>query len=103
MTDAKNDVEMEFEARGSRRGGVLFLEPRVAVEMVQRCREGNVNILGIDAFRLSEGKTQPVMDESIDYTTTSNPASRATDRWSHAEAFLRERLNSGLHFEVVCG
>ncbi|MEZ5933159.1 MAG: hypothetical protein R3F54_14645 [Alphaproteobacteria bacterium] len=103
MTDAKNEIEREFEALGLRKGGILFPDPHIAVEMVKRCRERNVPILGIDAFRLSEGKTQPVMDESVDYATGSDPASRTSDRWSHAETFLREGAHSGLHFEIVCG
>lgn len=91
------DIEQEFRAKGEQRGGVLLLNPADAIDMVRRCREENVRILGLDAFILKEKTVQPVMAESIDY----GDQVEIDDRWSHAEAFLNARDGKGLHFEVV--
>lgn len=96
-------IQNEFEPRGLRRGGVLFLTPDVAIEMVRRCREKNIEILGTDTFHLLKDATHPLIGETVDYTSGPDSKDRTIDRWSHAESFLRERLESGLQFEVVCG
>lgn len=89
-------IEQEFVARGVVRGGVLVLQPRVALELVRRCRERGIRVLGLDGFMLTETTIQPVMEQSTDYSWPDD-----TDSWSRAESFLAERIDSGLHFEVV--
>lgn len=90
-------VEHEFRGRGVERGGILFLRPADALDMIAVCRERSTQILGIDGFQLTERATQPAMDHSIDLSRV--PAE--SERWGLAEQFLRRHLDSGLYFEVV--
>ena len=91
------DIKQEFRTKGEQRGGVLLLTPADSIDMVRRCREENVRVLGLDAFVLKQKTIQPVMAESIDYGDLDD----VDDRWSHAEAFLKAHDGKGLHFEVV--
>ena len=89
-------TEQQFLAKGVLRGGTLILQSQHALELVRCCRERGIRVLGIDAFRLTETTTQPVMEQSTDYSWPNDK-----DAWSRAESFLTERIDSGLCFEVA--
>jgi hypothetical protein len=91
------DLEREFESRDTRRGGTLILPAPDALALIQRARREHVPVLGLDAFRLTPSTTQPDLANSIDFSG----ASCRTNPWAEAEAFLEERLASGLEFEVI--
>lgn len=91
------DLEHEFEARGTRRGGTLILPAPDALALIQRARKERVPVLGLDAFRLTVSTTQPDLANSIDFSG----ASCRTNPWAEAEAFLEERLAGDLAFEVI--
>jgi hypothetical protein len=91
-------IEDEFRERSMVPGRTLIFRPADAIEFVRRCREEQVNVLGVDGFHLAENTIQPDMGESIDL---SQPPYRGEDCWRLAEKFLAERLKSGLYFEVV--
>ncbi len=93
---AVTPIEQEFVAKGVLRGGALMLQAQHALELVRSCRERGIRVLGIDAFRLTETTTQPVMEQSTDYSWPNDK-----DAWSRAESFLTERIDSGLCFEVA--
>jgi len=97
MTTMK-DVEREFQSVGQRRGGVLFLTPNDAIHMVNRAREENIRVLGIDGFFLRPSETEPSLEHSIDL---SLPGQSPADSWEVAQRFLERYLNSSMHFEVV--
>ena len=90
-------LEQEFCSKGVLRGGILLLKATDALEMVRRCRELGVEVLGIDGFRITDQTTQPLMEESIDL---SKPGG-AHDGWTLAEAFLGRRADTDIFFEVV--
>jgi hypothetical protein len=96
MTDL-TAVEREFVSRGLIRGGILFLRVDEAIEMVKRCREVKVQVIGIDAFILTDRTTQPVMEQSIDLSVPY-PKPDSCDR---AEKFLRKHIDQDFFFEVV--
>lgn len=89
-------IEREFAARGVVRGGLLLLQAPAALDMVRRCREEGIKVLGLDAFSLSEHTTQPLMEQSTDLTKSGH-----SDSWTEAESFLIGRIHSDLYFEVV--
>ena len=94
-------IEQEFADKGVLRGAVFMLRAQSALEMVRRCREEGIEVLGLDAFRLTEQTTQPLMEQSIDLTKPGEG-----DCWIRAETFLAARTDSDLYFEVVidtCG
>lgn len=93
---AMSQVENEFAGNGEVRGEILFLPPAQALQMVRRCRELGLRVLGIDGFELSEKTTRPLMEHSIDLSSPPR-----TDPWGEAEAFLDRRLSSDLMFDIV--
>ena len=95
-----DQIERGFTSRGMLRGGVLLLRPNDALDMVQNCRRESVSILGIDAFRISSNSTQPVMEDSVDFSRETRRAS-FLDVWHEAELFLHNRQNKDLFFEIV--
>jgi len=90
--------EILSRTRTNRPGGILFLIPSDAIDLIKACQEENRKILGIDAFILSDRGTQPVMEHSIDYSDTYRKNSR---NWDEAINFIEQRKNKGYHFEVV--
>jgi hypothetical protein len=90
-------IEDEFSPKGIYRGGILFLRPHDAIDMVNRCRQLGTRVLGIDGFVLSENATQPDLANSADYSYINE----ITLSWDQAEEFLKQRLDSGMFFEVV--
>jgi|SRR5690349_3515330 len=94
-----NPLEMEFQDRAVRRGGVILFAAQDALELVKRAREERVRVLGIDGFFLTgDGGTQPSMRHSIDLSNTTH---RDLDSWTAAESFLKENAHFNLYFEVV--
>jgi len=91
------ELQSRFADRGITRGGVLILPPVVAIDYIKAARGIGLKILGIDAFKLTEVNTQPILEHSADFSTDLG----FSDTWSVAEGFIRERLTLGLHFEVV--
>lgn len=76
-----------------------LLPPGDALALVQRAKSERIPILGIDGFHVGPDFTGPELAHSIDLSG----ASCRTNPWAVAIAFLEERDQSGLHFEVVLG
>lgn len=93
------ELEREFAPRGVLRGGILLFTPADALSLVQKARSARVPILGIDGFYLGPASTQPDLAHGIDLSG----ASCRTNPWAEAVAFLEEREESALHFEVILG
>ena len=93
------ELEAEFVPRGVLRGGILMLPPEEAIALVRRARVAQISVLGMDAFRITERSTQPFMEHSTDYTTSSAPA--PADPWVEAEEFLSRYRETEFVFEVV--
>ena len=97
----REQLESEFVPRGVLRGGILMLPPDEAIALVRRARAAQINVLAMDAFRITERSTQPFMEHSTDYTASSVPA--PADPWTEAEEFLSRYRETGFVFEVVLG
>ncbi len=92
-----NAVELKFAKKAIKRGGVLLFEKRHAISFIEECHRFSIEILGIDGFILSSEKTQPSMDNSIDYSTMEG----IKDIYHHAIEFLKSQ-NDNLYFEIIC-
>lgn len=93
-----DEIEQQFIGKGIVRGGVLFLNPTHAVELIDLCEKLNKRILGIDTFILTETETRPVMEHTADYSMNGDNLS---GYWNEAREFVSERSSSGFVFEVV--
>ena len=100
MTTAEQ-LEWEFAARGTLRGGILMLRPDDAIALIRRARDAGIGIRGLDAFQITETSTRPFMEHSADYSAAG--ASPHVDIWAEAERFLSTFLDSTFVFEVVLG
>lgn len=89
-------IEQEFAPRGILRGSVLYLRKKDALDMVQRCRERGIRVLGIDGFLLTEQAMQPLMEKSIDLSGLDPDAA-----WTKAVSFLSACHEPDLYFEIV--
>jgi hypothetical protein len=90
-------LEEKFEARGIKRGGVLFLPASDAIGLIEAAREQDKPVLGVDSFLITDTTTEPLMEHSVDLSVGEIPA----DTWSAASEFIRVRSESGFMFEVV--
>lgn len=92
-----DEIFSKFESRGIKRGGLLFLKPQDAIDLIETARQQNKPILGVDVFRVTGTVTQPSMEHSVDY---SNQLA-SIDTWSAARSHIDERRDKGLLFEVT--
>lgn len=113
MTNAAALME-EFRSRAAFDAGMLCaFEPQVAGELVRRCREEGLAILGIEAFQLTASELtvgkgfqrtaqaiRPVAECSIDFTAPSTLTPLEL-RWASAERLLTDPRCRGLVFEIV--
>lgn len=76
-----------------------MLSAQDALVMIARCKERRVAILRIDAFVLTPTSTQPSLQNSVDFSSMGKQMD-ATMR-EEAEAFVRDRISTGLRFEIV--
>ena len=93
-------VDAEFADRSVSQWGMRLYQPAVAIDLVRRCRQLNVRVLGIDAFLNHSKGIEPSLEHSIDFTNEHNRA-LSLDVWRHAEAFIRDRVGAPLLFEFV--
>jgi hypothetical protein len=71
------------------------MSPAEAIAMVERARELDVRVLGVDGFWITDDTTQPDLEHMLD--TGGNPAGG----WDEAARFIAERADLGIMFEVV--
>jgi len=89
-------IEKEFNNKAIIRGGIYLFNPSDALDVIKKCNELNMKILGIDSFKITERLTQPVLDHSIEFKVSGNDGN-----WLDAVKFVQERINEGLVFEIV--
>ena len=87
-------IEESIISRAVIRANTHYYEYQDAVKLVELCRQEGIPVLGIDSFIITETKTQPVMEHSIDI-------SYCEDTYVKAKAFLESKKGYGFLFEVV--
>jgi hypothetical protein len=94
--DARKRDRVGIRRRGVVRGGILFLRADDAVGLTDAARQKGIRVLGVDAFRLSDDATEPLMQHSVDFSSES----RESDLWTKASDFIRSQPTDRF-FEVV--
>ncbi len=92
-----NKVEKLFIDKSVHRYGIYLYSKTVALEFIRECIKQNIPILGIDGFFISENKTQPSMEDSINFSSQVF----TVDIYEKAILFINSRSNN-LYFEIVC-
>ncbi len=91
-----NNFEDVLLDRAVTRGGLHLYRCCDAMLLVSLCNENNIQVLGIDAFFISNGNTHPKMENSIDLSSYNLiEANRIAYR------FLEKQTGIDLLFEVV--
>jgi len=63
------NVEQSILSKAIIHGRTHYYKYEDALELVGICQQCNSTILGIDAFVITETKTQPFMEHSIDFSS----------------------------------
>ena len=92
-----NKVEILFLDRAINRGGILLFSKKDALDFIEQCKYLEIVILGIDGFFISEFRTQPSLEDSIDYSGTLFN----DDTYEKALEFVNNR-DANLYFEIIC-
>ena len=87
-------IEKEFSGRAIIRGGIYLFQQSDAIDVVNKCKEQQYNILGVDSFEIIGNSILPkeILDCSINVKEGN---------WSEAIRFILEPINQGLVFEIV--
>jgi hypothetical protein len=88
-------IEREFRSRAIIRGGIYLFQQSDAIDVVNKCKELHLKILGVDSYKIIGNSILPkeILDCSINAKETGN--------WLEAITFIQERFNKGLVFEIV--
>ena len=92
-----NIIEQEFKTKGILRGNAYRYQLEDAIAIINRCKELNKRILGIDSFIITEKVTQPFLEHSIDFKIASDN----DNIWDEAISFVKSKGNMGFVFEIV--
>jgi hypothetical protein len=91
----KDSIFLKYRSNAVVRGGVVMFPVKIAVALVNDLRVAGVRVLGVDGFVLSEHRTEPHLEHSLDCSGDSDVAATVLD-------LLKNKSNSDLFFEVVC-
>jgi hypothetical protein len=96
----KDNVEQSIVHKAIIRGGIHFYMYSDALELIDICEKNGYPILGIDSFIVTEKKTQPFLEDSIDFSNSENTA-LFEKSYESAKEFLKSKRSFGFVFEVV--
>ncbi len=86
-------IEKEFRNRAIIREGTYLFKASDAIDVVNKCKELQLSILGVDSFEII-GKS--ILPKEIYNCSNVNKGN-----WINAIRFIQEPFNQGLVFEVV--
>ncbi|REG76896.1 hypothetical protein [Algoriphagus antarcticus] len=92
-----NRIEKLFKDRVVQRGGINLYSKVDALNFIKECEKDQVYILGVDGFYITEDKTEPSLDNSIDFSLLSVNRDRVF-------LMLKEFFNNkeeSLFFEII--
>lgn len=94
-----NIIEIKFKGK-SINEHIIILNKLDSLDFVCECEKMNINIIGIDAFYSLDGKIQPTLEHSIDFS--SKHYSLETDSFFIAAREFILSKQEDLYFEIVC-
>lgn len=95
MNNKVSELEARFRHLGIVSGKTLLLPETAAIEFIEALRGIGAPVLGVDSFEIKSGNICPLLDHILDLS------SGCKDTWSEATAFIKQRREAELHFEVV--
>ena len=90
----KDDIESSIVSNAIIRAKTHYYEYDDALNLIGRCQEASIPVLGIDSFIVTATRTQPFIEHSIDLSYSKNS-------YKEAKSFLQTKKDMGFVFEVV--
>ena len=95
MMDINKDIIKEqFQGKAVVHSNIWMYFTQVAVEVIQQCRELNIAIHGLDAFRIRSNGIQPSQTHSLRFNDRNN------GNWEEAIAFIKSKEDTEFVFEI---
>ncbi|MCA9924819.1 MAG: hypothetical protein KC419_08675 [Anaerolineales bacterium] len=94
------DLQKNFLDKGTFRGEMFLLPPDITLDFVHECHKKNVEILGIDAFFIKGDAIQPILEHSIDFSS-SYYRQKGENIFEDALLFLQDRMHLDIYFEII--
>ena len=91
-----NKAEQKFMDKGIFRGGLMLFSKQDAINFIKECKAEKIPVLGIDGFYIEEYKTQPSLENSIDFSNSPWD----THVYDKAIDFLKDQ-EERMFFEIV--
>lgn len=108
-----DDIVRPFYWKGTIRGGQYLFDTDDSIAIIERCRERDKKILGIDAFKdygsqiemmdyvYYEGKGYDNFDPAKYFDKYHIKKNSDAGHWQEATQFIRDRKDQGRVFEIV--
>ena len=91
----------QFRSRGvPSQEGVLLLQAADALDLIEEAGDEGVPVVGVDGMRVAADATESPLDQVADFSAR---VAEGHGCWAEAEAFIRERADQGLAFEITLG
>ena len=87
-------MQKPFEHVALIRGSVFLLSASDALRFIDDCEQSDVDILGVDGFKVFGEKIQPFQEHSFDLN------GKKENNHGIAKEFIQQRLNSNIWSEV---
>jgi len=92
-------IEKEFLEKAILRNNLFLYNKEDALAVIERCKQYNIWILGIDSFVIRDDYIQPFLEYSSDYSDLG----KNNNVWKDASSFITDTIkkNNELVFEIV--
>ncbi|MBB5366360.1 hypothetical protein [Deinococcus humi] len=84
-----------FESLGIDRYGLRVFNAKEATIVIYGLKDMGIEIIGVDAFRITPNTTQPIMEHDLDLSFQRG------NSWEIAHEYVASKENLGLYFEFV--
>jgi hypothetical protein len=93
-------IEKEFKNKAIIRGNTFLFQGTDAVEVIKKCEELNIKILGVEAFEIYESKIKPIMEGILDCSIDGKNEGYWSDTIHFIQEMQNQMQNEGLVFEI---
>ena len=90
----KDIIKETFQKRAVVYGNIWMYFTQVALEVIERCRELDIPIHGLDAFRIRSVGIQPSQTNSLWFDDKN------IGNWDEAIAFIKSKEDTGFVFQI---
>jgi len=90
MTDL---IKEKYKSKAIVYDNIWMYFVKTAKELIKDCEQGKINIISLEAFKLSGSGIQPSQEHSVDFSPNE-------ENWNRAISFLSVEANAEYLYEV---